>query len=349
MADNGHIDDAAAERLEDLALGGSRRGGGGGGGGRGGKRGKRGGGGGGGEQDREFLLSKALSTLLRHKAGDAGIEMNGEGYARLDQVFQWPRLRSLKPTLAEIQKVERDNAKKRFTLKPATEADADSTDPKNWLIRANQGHSIELASEALHTPITLEAGNVPDVVVHGTYFAFWPSIVESGGLKKMGRTHVHFGTGLPEDGNPSTSGSKEEPQPQVHEAGDEAAAAPAKEEKAGGKPKVISGMRADAEILMFVDVEASLRAGDMKWWLSSNGVVLTEGDAENGCVPLKYFKEVRGRRQGVGLLWKDGEKVADLPEGITIRTPHGKDRQGGGGGRGGRGGRGGGRGRGRGR
>ncbi|KAK7941208.1 uncharacterized protein PG986_013595 [Apiospora aurea] len=344
MADDGLIDDAAAERLENLALRGGRQGG---GGGRGGKRGKRGGGGGGHEPDREVLLSKALSALLRHKASDAGIEMNGEGFARLDQVFQWPRIRSLKPTLAEIQKVERDNAKKRFTLKPVSDAGADSTDPKDWLIRANQGHSIELASEALHASITLEAANVPDVIVHGTYFAFWPAIVESGGLKKMGRTHVHFGTGLPEDGSPTTtataassgSGSKE---PQVHEAVDEAAAAPAKEER-GGKPKVISGMRADAEILMFVDVEASLRNGDMKWWLSSNGVVLTEGD-ENGCVPLKYFKEVRGRRQGVGQLWKDGEKVADLPEGITIRTPQGKDRQGGG-----RGGRGGGRGRGRGR
>ncbi|KAK8055494.1 hypothetical protein PG993_000721 [Apiospora rasikravindrae] len=304
MADDGLIDDAAAERFENLALRGGRQGG---GGGRGGKRGRRGGGGGGHEPDREVLLSKALSALLRHKASDAGIEMNGEGFARLDQVFQWPRIRSLKPTLAEIQKVERDNAKKRFTLKPVSEADADSTDPKDWLIRANQGHSIELASEALHAPITLEAANVPDVVVHGTYFAFWPAIVESGGLKKMGRTHVHFGTGLPEDGNPTAtaSGSKE---PQVHEAGDEDAA-PAKEER-GGKPKVISGMRADAEILMFIDVEASLRNGDMKWWLSSNGVVLTEGD-ENGCVPLKYFKEVRGRRQGGGTTlegWRKGRR-----------------------------------------
>ncbi|KAK8050606.1 hypothetical protein PG994_012336 [Apiospora phragmitis] len=263
MADDGTIDDAAAERLEDLALRG---------------------------------VGKAVAAAEEASeanegvapASDAGIEMNGEGFARLDQVFQWPRIRSLKPTLAEIQKVERDNAKKRFTLKP--------------------GHSIELASEALHAPITLEAANVPAVVVHGTYFAFWPAIVESGGLKKMGRTHVHFGTGLPEDG--SGGGGEGE----------------------GGKPKVISGMRADAEILVFVDVEASLRNGDMKWWLSSNNVVLTEGD-ENGCVPLQYFKEVRGRRQEVGLLWKDGEKLADLPEGITIRTPQGKDRQGGGRGR----------------
>lgn len=96
MAD-GNIDNNTAERLEDLALQGGRRGGGGGGGdgGRGGKRGKRGGGGDGGGQapDRDILLSKALSALLRHKASEAGIEMNGEGYARLDQVVSSLSLR----------------------------------------------------------------------------------------------------------------------------------------------------------------------------------------------------------------------------------------------------------------
>ncbi len=73
----------------------------------------------------------------------------------------------------------------------------------------------------------------------------------------------------------------------------------------------------------------------LKWWMSENNVVLTEGDAD-GVVPLKYFKEVRGRRQGVGVLWRDGEKVADLPDGVVARVPQGKGR--GGGERGGRGG-----------
>jgi 2'-phosphotransferase len=97
-------------------------------------------------------------------------------------------------------------------------------------------------------------------------------------------------------------------------------------------------MRSDAEILIFVDVAKSLEAGDMKWWLSSNGVVLTEGDAD-GVVPTKYFKEARGRRQGIGELWRDGEKVADLPADVVARVPMGKKGHGGGGGRG-RGGRG---------
>jgi 2'-phosphotransferase len=277
--------------------------------------------------------------------------------------LQWHRLRSLNPSLAEIKEEVATNAKQRFSLKPKN-PDSDSSvssstgDAAHWLIRANQGHSIALASEGLHTPITLEARNIPDVVVHGTYFAFWPAIVEAGGLKKMGRTHVHFGTGVPGD----------EGKGQVHDVDDEANTAES------AKPKVISGMRADAELLIFVDVEKALRdnaiststssttaptidgndngnAGgeegrEMKWWMSENNVVLTEGNAE-GLVPLKYFKEVRGRRQGVGLLWNDGVKVADLPDDVVARVPPGKGRAGGGGGRE-RGGRGGRRGRGRG-
>ncbi|KAK9779586.1 putative KptA family-domain-containing protein [Seiridium cardinale] len=311
------------DRMESLALKGKTGGG--------GRRGGRGGGGAGGDQKtRDFHISKALSMLLRHKAEEAGVELDGEGFARLDKVLQWSRLKSLKPTFAEIKSAVADNAKQRFSMKPTPGSeDPDSTNPADWLIRANQGHSIKLDSEGLHTPITLEAGNIPDVVVHGTYFAFWPKIVESGGLKKMGRTHVHFGTGLPEDGKDGGNGTNG----QVHDAGDEATAEDGKE---NGKPKVISGMRSDAEVLVFIDVAQSLEDSDMKWWLSSNGVVLTEGN-EEGLVPMKYVKEARGRRQGVGLLWKDGEKVADLLPSVVARVPMGK--RGGNGGRGSRGGR----------
>ncbi|RYP15051.1 hypothetical protein DL765_005945 [Monosporascus sp. GIB2] len=332
-ADDDYAD--AAERMDGRAPRSGGRGG-----------GRRGRGGGGRNQDRDVVLSKALSLLLRHQAHSAGIKLDAEGYAPLDKVLQWPRIRALNPTVADIKAAVTDSDKQRFALKLRDpEATAADDDPAAWLIRANQGHSIALASEGLHTPVTLEAGNVPDVVVHGTYFAFWDAIAASGGLKRMGRTHVHFGTGLPDGDSGSGSGSDgaKQEQQQVHDEADEENAAAA----APGAPgnKVISGMRGDAELLVFVDVERSLRDGAMTWWLSANGVVLTEGDAD-GVVPLKYFKEVRGRRQGVGVLWKDGEKVADLPDGVLKRVPHGKAGSGGGGGRGGRGG---GRGRGRGK
>ncbi|KAI0131682.1 hypothetical protein F4776DRAFT_627389 [Hypoxylon sp. NC0597] len=320
MDDDGF--EETAERMENMAFRGKSRGGRDrrGGGSRGGKSG-----GSGGPQNREVLISKALSSLLRHQAENAGIKLDAEGYAPLDKVLQWQRLRSLNPTFDEIRQEVAENAKQRFAMKPkdpSMDPGSVPSDPAAWLIRANQGHSIKLADEALHTPVTLEARNIPEVVVHGTYFAFWPAIVAAGGLKKMGRQHVHFGTGLlPQD-----------------EGGEDV--------DVDGKPRVISGMRSDAELLIFADVEKSLRDGGIKWWISANGVVLTDGN-EEGIVPLKYFKEVRGRRQGVGTLWRDGQKVADLPSDIVAKVPMGKGRGGSRAGRGGsRGGRGGGRGRG---
>ncbi|AEO69369.1 5ec828e4-7082-463c-9259-921269fb9be5 [Thermothielavioides terrestris] len=295
--------EALADQLEDMAMSaasGSRRGGRrGGGGGKGGK----GAGGGGGRGRREVDLSKALSRLLRHQAGQAGIELDREGFARLDLVLQWGPLRALAPSFAEILDAVHNSDKQRFAIKPnpATNPalDESSTDPRHWLIRANQGHSIKLDSEHLLKPLALPAADgsdlpegtlpIPPTVIHGTYFAFWPAIVASGGLRPMGRNHVHFSTGLPED-------------------------------TAAG---VISGMRRDAELLVYVDVAASMREAGIKWWMSDNGVVLTEGDAD-GLVPLRFFKEVVGRAQGVGVLWRDGQKVADLPAGLVVRVPQGK-------------------------
>jgi 2'-phosphotransferase len=51
-----------------------------------GSRGNRAGGSGGGEMNREVAISKALSKLLRHAAVDAGLKLDPEGFARVDQV-----------------------------------------------------------------------------------------------------------------------------------------------------------------------------------------------------------------------------------------------------------------------
>lgn len=63
----------------------------GGKGGRGGKgkgegRGAAAAAGGGSEKNREMLVSKALSKLLRHAAESEGVMLDGEGFARLDLV-----------------------------------------------------------------------------------------------------------------------------------------------------------------------------------------------------------------------------------------------------------------------
>lgn len=211
--------------------------------------------------------------------------------------MKWQRLKSLHITFADIRTAVSDNAKQRFSMKPnpslKTAPDLNSEEPSDWVIRANQGHSIAIDSASLLVPITVKAGNVPDIVVHGTYYAFYQPIVESGGLKKMGRNHVHFSTGLPDD-----------------------------------KQGVISGMRKDAEILIYVDIKRSLEDGGVLWWLSENGVVLTEGD-ENGMLSTKYWKKVEGRKDDIGVLWEDGKQVSQLPESFRSRkAPMGKGQRG---------------------
>ncbi len=207
--------------------------------------------------------------------------------------MKWQRLKSLHITFDDIRTAVSDNAKQRFSMKPnptlKSPPDLDSQDPSDWVIRANQGHSIAVDSASLLVPITLEANNVPEVVVHGTYYAFYQAIVDSGGLKKMSRNHIHFSTGLPED-----------------------------------KEGVISGMRKDAEILIYVDIKKSLEDGEVLWWLSENGVVLTEGN-KNGILETKYWKKVEGRKEEFGVLWQDGKQIAELPQGLKSRkAPIGK-------------------------
>ncbi|KAL6217615.1 hypothetical protein ACLB2K_010832 [Fragaria x ananassa] len=106
------------------------------------------------------------------------------------------------------------------------------------LIRANQGHSTTIVEiERLLKPI-LSFEKV-SVCVHGTYRKNWDSILESG-LKCMTRLHVHFASGLPTDG------------------------------------EVISGMRRDVNILIFLDIRNALAEG-IKFYISDNKVILTEG------------------------------------------------------------------------
>lgn len=234
------------------------------------------------------------------------------------------------------------NAKQRFALIPlpslASSPPSDSnsatipdpSNPAHYLIRATQGHSIVIASENLLTPILALDADCPDQVVHGTYEAAWKLILETGGLKPMGRRHVHFTLGVPErvkpvnqpgnesngsdpvidadgtavEAGPPLSAPISSPSTAVSEAANEEApnASPA---ETTGTEKIISGMRASATVLIWVDVKRSLTAGALQWWRSANGVVLTEGDADK-LVRLDWVDRVE-RRNGE-VLWTRQEK-----------------------------------------
>lgn len=233
------------------------------------------------------------------------------------------------------------NDKQRFSMIPAStlsetpdivsppleklESDAlasipESDDPADYLIRANQGHSIKVDAEGLLTPITEEAGNVPEVVVHGTDEPAWKLILKSGGLRKMGRNHIHFAAGLPKGfkiQDSTASAEEKEAQP------------------------VISGMRKSSTILVYIDIKKAMEAG-IKFFVSENGVILTEGN-EKGSLPYEFFERVESRRKDGGVLMEGGM----LPEGVVVDVEEwqrevgdvgGRGKRGGKGGRGGRGG-----------
>ncbi|KAH7082140.1 KptA family-domain-containing protein [Paraphoma chrysanthemicola] len=292
-------------------------------------------------QSREVQVSRKISWLLRHGASSEGLTLGKGGYVNVQDALNTRALKSLKITFPELRDSVMNNDKQRFSMILATsleesevssppqeklESDAfqtvpESDNPADYLIRANQGHSIKVDVEGLLTPITAEAGNVPETVVHGTDERAWQLILKGGGLRKMGRNHIHFASGLPA-GFKSTitdTASTEEKE-----------AAP-----------VISGMRKNSTVLIYIDIQAALSAG-INFYLSENGVILTEGN-EKGFLGYEFFKRVESRKHDGGVLMSEGK----LPEGVVVDVEGwekeigdaGKARRGGrGGGRGGRGG-----------
>jgi 2'-phosphotransferase len=174
-------------------------------------------------------------------------------------------------------------------FQPVQEQEDD--DPINYLIRANQGHSIRtIAATDLLTRILPSdaAESIPNIAVHGTTHSAWPLIVASGGLKPMGRNHVHFASGLPAGFQPqkpssTTSASGSATTTAEEEGGDKSSTNPnPKAAKATAKgaaseaAPVISGMRNSSTVLIFLDVPRALAAG-LELYRSANGVILSPG------------------------------------------------------------------------
>ena len=271
--------------------------------------------------------------------------------------LQWRKLKSIKCTFDEIKAAVDTSDKKRFALlhipssqptestttattAPEPEADATTAEsqpaavveapstgeeqadvtqqalsvtdanPTNYLIRATQGHSIKTVEAAsLLEPLSLDdESKLPETVVHGTFHGVWPLILQTGGLKRMNRNHVHFATG------PSLESVLE---------------LQAENKKPSKDNSVISGMRGDAQILIYIDIKKALAAG-CPFWRSENGVILSEGlpvpDAKNDAkgnpqkvVPLDCFQVVVERKVPMGKIWERGQVLQELPANLTFK------------------------------
>ena len=118
--------------------------------------------------------SHALSQLLRHRAGEAGLSMDAAGWAPVDDVLR--RARMSRDTL---DVVVRTNNKSRLQI-------------VGDRIRCCQGHSLQgmpVTQEALEA--SWEELDRADPVWHGTNEEALASIARQG-LLPGGRTHVHL-------------------------------------------------------------------------------------------------------------------------------------------------------------
>jgi len=117
--------------------------------------------------------SKFLSLVLRHEPGAVGLRLDENGWVSVDEL-----LRALadcgKPlTRADLDDIVAGSDKRRFALSP-----------DRSLIRANQGHSVQV-------DLALAPTLPPDVLFHGTVQRYVPSI-RAQGLIRGQRHHVHL-------------------------------------------------------------------------------------------------------------------------------------------------------------
>ncbi|KAK7466296.1 tRNA 2'-phosphotransferase, variant 2 [Stygiomarasmius scandens] len=124
-----------------------------------------------------------------------------------------------------------------------------------WWIKANQGHSLKTVKLDLKPILSID--DIPSkIAVHGTTKQAW-ELISTQGLSKMTRNHIHLAQGV---------------------AGD----------------NVISGMRQSSTILIYIDIPLALSSG-IKFYLSENGVILSEGD-ERGFIKPEFFERVERRK-----------------------------------------------------
>lgn len=122
---------------------------------------------------RRITVSKFISKHLRHAPQAIGLTLGDGGWVLVADLLSAAARAHFPIEEGELHEVIRGCDKQRFAL-----------DTTGKLIRANQGHSVEVDLE-------LAAVTPPDVLYHGTAARFREPILASG-LLKMSRQHVHL-------------------------------------------------------------------------------------------------------------------------------------------------------------
>jgi putative RNA 2'-phosphotransferase len=122
---------------------------------------------------RLITVSKYLAKYLRHAPHELGLTLQPGGWVPVDDLLAAAKCNGFPISYDELVECVETNDKRRFAF-----------DGTGELIRANQGHSVEV-------DLRLEERVPPEVLYHGTAGRFLPSILENG-LDKGKRHHVHL-------------------------------------------------------------------------------------------------------------------------------------------------------------
>jgi putative RNA 2'-phosphotransferase len=117
--------------------------------------------------------SKFMSLILRHDPAAAGIALDANGWADIDEMLAGMAGKGFAITRTTLDEIVAEDSKQRYAV---------SED--GLRIRANQGHSITV-------DVGLEELRPPDALFHGTASRFAEAIRRDG-LKPMSRQHVHL-------------------------------------------------------------------------------------------------------------------------------------------------------------
>jgi putative RNA 2'-phosphotransferase len=124
--------------------------------------------------DRRLVtVSKFLAKHLRHAPDALGLTLRPGGWVPVDDLLAASAAAGFPVSYDELIECVETNDKRRYSF-----------DPTGDLIRANQGHSVDV-------DLNLETTEPPEVLYHGTVDRFLASILAEG-LKKGKRHHVHL-------------------------------------------------------------------------------------------------------------------------------------------------------------
>ena len=126
---------------------------------------------------RSTKVSKYLAKYLRHAPEQIGLTLQPGGWVPVDDLLAAAAAAKGRFPISYDELVEcvETNDKKRYAF-----------DETGDLIRANQGHSVEV-------DLQLDEREPPESLYHGTVERFLPSILAEG-LNKGRRHHVHLST-----------------------------------------------------------------------------------------------------------------------------------------------------------